>query len=86
MYAIYSAGMAEPARRRDAVEDPPPFDPRAIDQAYRFHRARRHAREERVRERSLARIRFWAVLLILLVLTVYVSLIVWRQVERLFGL
>lgn len=78
--------MAEPARRRDAVEDPPPVDPAAIDRAYRFHRARRHAREERVRERGLARLRFWVVLLTLLVLASYLSLVVWRQVERLFGL
>jgi hypothetical protein len=78
--------MAEPARRRDAVEDPPPIDPSAIDRAYRFHRARRRAREERVRERGLARLRFWAVLLALLVLTAYLSLVVWHQIERLFGL
>ncbi|HZB34647.1 MAG TPA: hypothetical protein VE440_01115 [Gaiellaceae bacterium] len=78
--------MAEPARRRDAVEDPPPIDPSAIDRAYRFHRARRRAREERVRERGLARLRFWAVLLTLLVLTAYLSLVVWHQIERLFGL
>jgi hypothetical protein len=78
--------MAEPARRPDAVEDPPPIDPTAVDRAYRFHRAKRRAREERVRERSMARLRFWAVLLTLLVLAAYLSLVVWRQVEQLFGL
>jgi hypothetical protein len=78
--------MAEPARRNHAVEDPPPIDPTAIDRAYRFHRARRRAREDRVRERSLARLRFWAVLLTLLVLAAYLSLVVWRQIEQLFGL
>jgi len=78
--------MAEPARRHHAVEDPPPIDPRAIDRAYRAHRARRRAREERSRERSLARLRFFAVLLTLLVLAAYLSLVVWHQVERLFGL
>ena len=78
--------MAEPARRHDAVEDPPPHDPAAIDRAYRFHRARRRAREERMRERGLARLRFWVVLLTLLVLASYLSLVVWRQIERLFGL
>jgi hypothetical protein len=78
--------MAEPARRHDAVEDPPPIDPSAVDRAYRFHRARRRAREERVRERSLARFRFWAVLLALVVLAAYFSLVVWRQIEQLFGL
>lgn len=78
--------MAEPARRHHAVEDPPPVDPSAVDRAYRFHRARRRAREERVRERSLARLRFWAVLLTLLVLTAYLGLVAWRQIEQLFGL
>jgi hypothetical protein len=78
--------MAEPARRRSAVEDPPPLDPSAVDRAYRFHRARRRAREDRVRERSLARLRFLAVLLTLLVLAAYLALVVWRQVEQLFGL
>jgi hypothetical protein len=78
--------MAEPARRRDAVEDPPPIDPRAIDRAYRFHRARRRAREDRVRERGLARLRFWTVMLALVVLTGYLSVVVWNQIERLFGL
>jgi hypothetical protein len=78
--------MAEPARRPDAVEDPPAYDPAAIDRAYRFHRARRRARENRVRERGLARVRFWTVLLVLLVLTAYFSIVVWRQIEQLFGL
>jgi hypothetical protein len=39
-----------------------------------------------VRERGLARLRFWAVLLTLLVLTAYLSLVAWHQIERLFGL
>jgi hypothetical protein len=78
--------MAEPARRHDAVEDPPPIDPAAVERAYRFHRARRRAREERVRERSHAGLRFWAVLLTLLVLAAYLGLVVWHQIEQLFGL
>jgi hypothetical protein len=78
--------MAEPARRADAVEDPPTYDPGAVDRRYRFHRARRRAREERVRERGLARARFWTVLLVLVVLTAYLSIIVWREIEQLFGL
>jgi hypothetical protein len=78
--------MAAPARRQDAVEEPPPFDPRAVDRAYRFHRARRRAREERVRERSLAGLRFWFVLLTLMVIAAYLALVVWRQIEQLFGL
>jgi hypothetical protein len=78
--------MAQPARRPDAVEDPPSFDPGAIDRAYRFHRARRRAREERLRERGLARARFLTVLLTLIVLSAYLAIVVWRQIEQLFGL
>jgi len=39
-----------------------------------------------VRERGLARLRFWAVLLTLLVLAAYLSLVVWQQIQQLFGL
>jgi len=78
--------MAEPARRPDAVDEPPLPDPVAVQRTYRFHRTRRRIRQERKQERALARLRFLAVTLALLVLTAYVSLAVWRQVEHLFGL
>lgn len=78
--------MAEPARRHDAVEEPPLPDPIAVERAYRFHKIRRRIRQERKQERALARLRFFAVLLALLVLSAYLSLVVWRQIERLFGL
>ena len=78
--------MAERARGPDAAEEPPLPDPIAVERAYRFHRTRRRIRQDRKQERALARLRFFAVLLALLVLTAYVSLVVWRQVERLFGL
>lgn len=78
--------MAEPARRPDAVEEPPLPDPIAVERAYRFHKTRRRIRQNRKDERALARLRFFAVLLALLVLTAYVSLVVWRQFEHLFGL
>jgi hypothetical protein len=78
--------MAEPARRPDAVDEPPLPDPIAVQRRYRFHKTRRRVREERRQERALARVRFLAVTLALLVLTAYVSLVVWRQIERLFGL
>ena len=78
--------MAEPARRTDAVEEPPLPDPIAVERAYRFHKTRRRIRQERKQERALARLRFFTVLLALLVVAAYLSLVVWRQVERLFGL
>jgi hypothetical protein len=78
--------MAEPARRPDAAEEPPLPDPIAVERAYRFHKTRRRIRQERKEERALARLRFLAVMLALLVLTAYLSLVVWRQIEHLFGL
>ena len=57
--------MAEPARRPDAVEEPPLPDPIAVERAYRFHKTRRRIRQERKQERALARLRFFAVLLAL---------------------
>jgi len=78
--------MAEPARRPDAVDEPPLPDPIAVERAYRFHQTRRRIRQQRKQERALARLRFLAVTLALLVLTAYLSLVVWHQIERLFGL
>jgi hypothetical protein len=78
--------MAEPAGRPDAADEPPLPDPVAVERAYRFHKTRRRIRQRRKEERALARLRFFAVLLTLLVLSAYVSLVVWRQIERLFGL
>lgn len=78
--------MAEPARRPDAVEEPPLPDPIAVQRTYRFHKIRRRIRQQRKEERALARLRFFAVTLALLVLTAYLSLVVWRQIEGLFGL
>jgi hypothetical protein len=78
--------MAEPARRRDAVEEPPLPDRIAVERAYRFHKTRRRVRQQRKEERALARFRFFVVCLALLVLAAYLSLVVWRQIEHLFGL
>jgi hypothetical protein len=76
--------MAQPARRQ--AEDVPDVDPAAVDRAYRYHRDRRQARVRHSRERKRARLRFWVVLLLLTGLAVYLMLLVWSQVEQLFGL
>jgi cytochrome c-type biogenesis protein CcmH/NrfG len=76
--------MAEPAR--DAAEAPPVPDPAAVERAYRRQRAKRHALEERRRERRRARFRFWGIVLVLLSGCVYLSLSIWHQVQHLFGL
>jgi hypothetical protein len=78
--------MAEPAMRSRAGDDAPPFDPVAVDRAYLQERARRRARIERSRERRRAALRFWVVLLGLIALSVLLTLTLWREVERLFGL
>ncbi len=65
---------------------PPPYDPLAVDRAYLQERARRRARIERTRARRRAGLRFWLVLLVLLVVSVLLSLTIWREIERLFGL
>ena len=78
--------MAEPATRSPAGDDAPPFDPVAVDRAYLQERARRRARIERSRARRRAGLRFWLVLLALIAVSVLLTLTIWREVERLFGL
>jgi hypothetical protein len=78
--------MAEPATRPSAGDDAPPFDPIAVDRAYLQERARRSARIERSRARRRASLRFWLVVVGLLVASVLISLTIWREIEQLFGL
>ena len=79
--------MAEPARRRSPVGEPQPrVDPAAIEGAFSYHRARRKAMIEHRRRGRRARIRFWVVFAVLVVASVYLAIVVWHQVQRLFGL
>lgn len=78
--------MAQPARGPTGLDEPPIFDPAAIARAYRFHRARRHARIERRRATRYARLRFWLVLGGLLLACLVLVVAVWLEIERLFGL
>lgn len=84
--AHYTGRMAEPATRSPAGDDAPPFDPVAVDRAYVQERARRRARIERSRAKRRASLRFWFVLLGLIAVSIVLSLTIWREVERLFGL
>lgn len=77
--------MAQPART-PAQEDAPPVDPVAVDRAYYLHRARRQARLDRVRASRRAGMRYWLVLLGLLVACIVLGFSIWREIERLFGL
>ena len=76
--------MAEPAKK--PPPDAPPIDPVAIQREYRRQRARREYRERRTRERRAANIRFWVIVVALLALSVYLSIAMWHQVQKLFGL
>lgn len=76
--------MAEPARK--SPPDVPVYDPGAVSREYRRQRAKRHARVQRKRERNAANVRFWLIVLGLLALSVYLSIAMWHQVQRLFGL
>jgi hypothetical protein len=62
------------------------LDPTAVSRAYRRERARRRAREERARERQLAGLRFWVVVIAVIAGSVAIAVVIWHQVHRLFGL
>jgi hypothetical protein len=67
--------------------EPPPVDTAdAIRSAYRFHRTKRRLRVERRRAAQLAGLRFAVTLAVLVFVIVVLSLTVWAEVRRLFGL
>jgi hypothetical protein len=78
--------MAEPAQRERARADAPQVDPQAIDRAYRFYRAQRHAKVEHRRATRMAHVRFWAFLGLLLIACAVVAVTVWGEVARIFGI
>ena len=82
--------MAEPAHRRSPRVRPraeaPPVDPNAVDQAYHFYRARRHAKIEHRRAKRMAHARFWAIFVILILAVAVLGVTVWGEVTKLFGL
>jgi hypothetical protein len=78
--------MAQPARYDEDASESPPVDPLAIQRAYRRERARRRARKERMRERRLAGVRFLVVIAALLTLSSFLTLTIWQEIQRLFGL
>jgi hypothetical protein len=76
--------MAEPAPKMPP--DVPIYDPGSVHREYRKHRAKRQARARRTRERRAANVRFWLIVIGLIALSVYLSIAMWHQVQRLFGL
>jgi hypothetical protein len=81
--------MAEPAHRRSPVSgriEAPPVDPTAVDRAYHFYRARRHAKIEHRRATRMAHARFWVFLGILVLAVLVLGVTVWGEITKLFGL
>ena len=78
--------MAQPARRPEQVDEALELDPAAVQRAYQLHRARRRAHRNKRRETKRAKLRFWLVLFALVAASVYLSIVIWHQVQRTFGL
>ena len=78
--------MAQPAPRPEVVDEALQLDPAAVQRAYQLHRARRRAHRNRRQETKRAKLRFWLVLLGLVAVSVYLSIVIWHQIERTFGL
>ncbi len=72
--------------RDEPFDDAPVYDHGAVRRNYRLARLRRRHRIERTQRSRHAAVRFWAVLVLLLSLCVFVSLEIWHQIQQLFGL
>jgi hypothetical protein len=75
--------MALPERKQVEEEL---LDPTAVQREYRRQRARRRAREDRARERQLAGLRFWFALTVVIAASIALIVVVWHEIQRLFGL
>jgi hypothetical protein len=84
--SVYTCAMARPARQPAELDEPPLHDPASVENAYHYHRRRREARVRLRRERRLARLRFWFVAGLLLLLSLVLAVTIWDQVQELFGL
>ena len=78
--------MALPERQRLERVEEDLLDPTAIPREYRRQRIRRRAREDRAREKALARLRFWLALTAVLATSIGLAIVIWNQIQRLFGL
>jgi len=82
--------MARPAPQYEPIpdprDDPPVIDTDEVDRAYHYHRAARRARIEHRRNTRRARVRFFAMLVVLVAVSVFVALTVWHEIQSLFGL
>jgi hypothetical protein len=67
-------------------DDVPVVDHEAVRATMLLHRARRKARTAHRKRTRRAGIRFWLVLFVLLVASVVLSVTIWHEIQRLFGL
>ena len=76
-----------PRTPRPVPEDEePPLDPDAVSRAYRHHRARRAARARWHREKRWAGVRFWLVVVLVVVVAALLAARTLGEIERVFGL
>jgi hypothetical protein len=75
--------MALPERKQVEEEL---LDPITVQRNYRRQRIKRRAREERAYEKNLARLRFWLALTAVIATSIGLALVIWNQIQRLFGL
>lgn len=75
--------MALPERERVEEEL---LDPAAVQRNYRRQRIKRRHREDRAREKNLARLRFWLALTAVVATSVGLAIVIWNQIQTLFGL
>lgn len=81
--------MAQPAPLLPddrVTDDEPPLDPDAVSRSYRHHRARRAARAKRHREKRWAGVRFWLVLVLVVVVAAVIAARTLGEIERVFGI
>jgi hypothetical protein len=81
--------VAQPAQTsppRRVRDDDPPLDPDAISRNYRVHRARRAAKQRWHREKRWAGVRFWFVLVLVVVVAGLIAARTLGEIERVFGL
>jgi hypothetical protein len=62
------------------------LDPAAVQRNYRRQRIKRRHREDRAREKNLARLRFWLALTAVVATSVGLAIVIWNQIQTLFGL
>ena len=75
--------MALPERKQVEEEL---LDPIAVQRNYRRQRIKRRVREEKAYEKNLARLRFWLALTAVIATSIGLTLVIWNQIQRLFGL